>query len=96
MHAILENKKELAYLICNEVGCADYYPIVYQVAYEIMHKGSLSKKIQDQIQILQSSDVRALGYVPPSLFSQFKKLITLTRNANLIAFLKGETETLEL
>jgi hypothetical protein len=70
-----EQIKMVAYQICNTVGCADNYPTIYQAAYEIQHKGRLTKKTAKLVMHLQSEDVRKFNYVPEALLTQLYSII---------------------
>lgn len=70
-----EQKKMMAWQICNTVGVVDNYPSIYQAAYEIQHRGRLTKKTESEIKGLQSEDVRKLNYVPVDILTQILLLI---------------------
>ncbi|MDP4264916.1 MAG: hypothetical protein Q8941_20475 [Bacteroidota bacterium] len=63
------DKQELAYEICNTVGCADNYPELYQAAYQVRYKGKMTNKSKKAISAFQTSDVRKFGFIPTDLFN---------------------------
>ena len=70
-----EQKKIVAWQICNTIGVVDNYPSIYQAAYEIHYKGRITKKTAASIKGLQSEDVKKLGYAPEMLLTQLKSII---------------------
>ena len=72
-----EQNKTVAYLICNTIGCVDNYPAIYQAAYEIQHKGRLTKKTAKRIKGMQCEDIRKFNYVPETLLTQLNSIIPM-------------------
>jgi hypothetical protein len=65
----------IAYNICNTPEVVDSYPEIYQMAYNILYYGKITKKQQKRLNNLQSEDVRKLGYVPSDILTPLKGIL---------------------
>ena len=70
---------ETAYLICNTEKCSEYYPLIYQTAWNILYKGKPTNKQVAECRKLQYDNFMHSYYAPIDLVMKLKSIIAVNK-----------------
>jgi hypothetical protein len=71
----LTPRQIIANEICNTINLVDHYPLVYQMAWNIMYKGKITKTQVKQSHNFQKADPLMPNYVPAEIINKLWQII---------------------
>jgi hypothetical protein len=73
---LIEQRRSYADGLCNTPRLVDDYPAVYQMAWNVMYKGKITKAQEKELIKMQCFDIKESNYVPENIFSVLRWIIS--------------------